>query len=173
MTRYWLRPGFAQASGAGRLGSLAATLSAGSVVQVLAATAGFVTVPLLVTELGAPAYGVLTVILSLSPWLTIVDAAIHPATRLLVGESRDAGEASAPRSLRTSALRMALKVVTLNLGTVLVGVLVLPLVALLGAGGVATRSELVVAIMVFALPIIGSGPGAVYLGALEGVGRTV
>lgn len=167
------RTSFTHANGVGRLGSLSVTLGAGSVIQLFGALAGFVTVPLLVNALGPSAFGVLVVVVSLAPWLTLVDGALYPATRLLVGESRTSGRVTAPSTLLRSALRVALKIAGMNLATLLVGVAVVPLVALFGSQGIASRSELVLAILAFSMPIIASGPGGVYLGALEGVGRTV
>ncbi|RYU13351.1 hypothetical protein [Nocardioides iriomotensis] len=143
-------------------------------MQVLGALAGFVTLPVLVHALGAPAFGVLVVVVSLAPWLTVIDGALYPATRLLVGESREGSDAYvAPRQLMRSALRLALRIACMNLATLVIAVVVLPLVALFGSQGVADRGELVAAILAFSLPIVASGPGGVYLGALEGVGRTV
>jgi O-antigen/teichoic acid export membrane protein len=169
-----MRAGFAESHGAGRLGSLPATLGAGSTVQLLGALAGFVTVPILVRALGSQAFGVLVVVVSLAPWLTVVDGALYPATRLLVGESRNGGDAlKASPALLRSALRLALKIASTNLATLVVSVLVLPLVMLFGSQGIADRDELVLAILAFSLPIVASGPGGIYLGALEGVGRTV
>jgi O-antigen/teichoic acid export membrane protein len=169
-----MRAGFAESHGAGRLGSLSATLGAGSTVQLLGALAGFVTVPILVQALGSQEFGVLVVVVSLAPWLTVVDGALYPATRLLVGESRDGGDAlKASPALLRSALRLAFKIASVNLGTLVVSVVVLPLVALFGSRGIADREELVLAILAFSLPIVASGPGGIYPGALEGVGRTV
>lgn len=165
--------GFASTGGAGPLGSLVATLGVGSSVQVLGALAGFVTLPILVHALGSPRFGVLVVVVSLAPWLTVIDGALYPATRLLVGEARSGDRYTAPVSLLRSARRLAIKVACLNIGTLILGLGVLPLVALFGSGGIASRSELVVAVLAFSVPIIASGPGGVYLGALEGVGRTV
>ena len=173
MTSRWFRSDFARTSGAGKLGSLSFTLGAGSTVQVLGALAGFLTLPVLVKALGSPSFGVLVVVVSLAPWLTMIDGALYPTTRLLVGEIREEGGYSAPRGLMRAAFRLALKIAAMNLGTLLLGLLVLPLVSLFGSHGVADRGELVAAILLFSLPIIASGPGGVYLGALEGVGRTV
>lgn len=173
MTRRWFRLGFAQASGAGRFGSFGATLGAGSAIQLLGAVAGFVTVPILVSALGGPSFGVLVVIASLGPWLTLVDGALHPATRLLVGESREDGRVAVPRGLLHSAIRLAAKVAAANMATLTLALVGLPLVALFGSEGVADHRDLVVAVMAFAVPVIVSSPGAVYLGALEGSGRTV
>ena len=167
------RLGFARADGTGRLGSLSATLGVGSTIQVLGALAGFVTVPIQIHTLGPSSFGVLVVVVSLAPWLTLVDGALYPATRLLAGESRHAGRLTvAPRLIR-SALHLALRIAAMNIVTLALGLLVLPLVAMFGSQGVADRSDLVLAIVCFALPILVSGPGGVYLGALEGVGRTV
>jgi O-antigen/teichoic acid export membrane protein len=145
----------------------------GSSVQVLGALAGFVTLPIVVHALGSARFGVLVVVVSLAPWLTVIDGALYPATRLLVGEARSGDRFTAPVGLLRSARRLAVKVACLNLSTLVLGLFVLPLVSLFGSGGIADRSELVVAILAFSIPIIASGPGGVYLGALEGVGRTV
>ncbi|CAN5632180.1 hypothetical protein BH10ACT10_BH10ACT10_02950 [soil metagenome] len=168
------RLGFGSTEGVGRLGSLSATLGAGSGVQLLGALAGFVALPLQINALGSSAFGVLVVVVALAPWLTLIDGALYPATRLLVGESRQLGDAfTAPYGLLRSAFRMALKIAVGNVATLTLGLVILPLVAIFGSRGVSDRRELVLAILVFALPIIASGPGGVYLGALEGVGRTV
>lgn len=173
MTAHWFRPGFSRATGAGRLGSLSATLGAGSSIQVLGALAGFITLPILVATLGGSEFGVLVVVASLAPWLTLVDGALYPATRLLVGESRVGDRSGAPPGLMRSAFRLAIKIALTNLVTLLLGLVVLPLVALFGSSGIVSRSDLAIAVLVFALPIVASGPGGVYLAALEGVGRTV
>lgn len=171
MTRAWLRPSFANSPGAGALGSLRATLGVGTSVQILSALAGFVALPIIAQALGGSRFGVLVVVVSLAPWLTIIDGALYPTIRLLVGETRDARFA-APQGLLRSAVRFALRIAALNLGTLLMGLAVLPLVALFGSQGIADRHELIAAILAFALPIIASGPSGVFLGALEGVGRT-
>jgi O-antigen/teichoic acid export membrane protein len=174
VTRRSTRLGFSATEGVGRLGSLTATLGAGSAVQLLAAVAGFVAVPLQINALGPSTFGVLIVVASLAPWLTLIDGALYPSMRLLVGESRQRGDAfTAPHVLLRSASRLALKIAAGNLATLAVAVLVLPLVSIFGSRGVSDRGELAVAILAFALPVIASGPGVVYLGALEGVGRTV
>lgn len=167
------RSRFTHASPVGKLGSLTFTLGAGSTVQVASALAGFVALPVMVSALGPSLFGVLVVVVSLAPWLTVVDGALYPATRLLVGEAREGDRYSAPADLLRSAFRLALKIASLNTATLTVALLVLPLVALFGSAGAADRGELVLAIVCFAAPIILSGPGGVYLGALEGVGRTV
>lgn len=173
MKHLFKRPSFAQTPGAGPLGSLTATFSAGTLVQALGAVTGLVVIPVLVATLGTSRYGVLTVIVSLAPWLSIMDAALNPATRLLVGESRRGERLTAPRSLLTSASRVAYAVVASNLALLALGLLVLPMVAIFGASGVVDKGELSWAIALFALPVILSTPGAVHMGALEGVGRTV
>ena len=173
MSRKWSRLGFGDVEGVGRLGSLSATLGAGSTVQVLGALAGFVTLPIQINALGSPAFGVLVVVVSLAPWLTLIDGALYPSTRLLVGEARRGDQFTAPQAILRSAFRLALKIASMNLATLLVGLVVLPLVAIFGSRGITDRGDLVVAILAFSLPIIASGPGGVYLGALEGVGRTV
>ena len=168
------RLGFSTAEGVGRLGSLTATLGAGSVVQVLSALAGFIAIPIQIKALGSSAFGVLVVVVALAPWLTLIDGALYPSTRLLVGEARRRGDTfTAPHALLRSAFRMALKIAAGNLATLVIGLLVLPLVAIFGSQGVSDRQELVIAVLAFAIPVIASGPGGVYLGALEGVGRTV
>lgn len=167
------RLGFAHADGTGRLGSLSATLGVGSTIQLLGALAGFVTLPIQIHALGSSAFGVLVVVVSLAPWLTLVDGALYPATRLLVGESRHSGRLTVSYGLMRSALRLALRIAAMNIATLALGLLVLPLVTMFGSQGVADRSDLVLAIVCFAVPILVSGPGGVYLGALEGVGRTV
>lgn len=168
-----LRPAFGGEQGNGPLGSLSATLGSGTLIQILGAVAGFVVVPFLVGHLGPGTYGVLVVIVSLGPWLALVDSVLHPAVRLLVGESRFTGEALAPPTLVSRAFRVALKVAALNLGTLLLALVVLPLVSIFGASGVIGHGDLVAGILAFAVPVIVSSPGAVYVGALEGVGRTV
>lgn len=173
MRRLFTRPSFARAEGAGPLGSLSATLGAGSLVQVAGAIAGFVSLPILVHALGGPVFGVLVVVVSLAPWLTLIDGALYPTTRLLVGETREGGRFAAPTAILRSAFRLGVRVAVGNLGTLVIGLVLLPLVALFGAQGVVDRRDLALAILAFALPIIASGPGGVYLGALEGVGRTV
>ena len=173
MNRKWSRLGFGDVEGVGRLGSLSATLGAGTTVQVLGALAGFVALPIQINALGSPAFGVLVVVVSLAPWLTLIDGALYPSTRLLVGEARRGDQFTAPQAILRSAFRLALKIASMNLATLLVGLVVLPLVAIFGSRGITDRGDLVVAILVFSLPIIASGPGGVYLGALEGVGRTV
>ena len=173
MSRRFLRQSFALAGPGDRFGGLIPTLGAGSTIQLLAAVAGFVTIPIIVRALGSSGFGVLVVVVSLAPWLTLIDGALYPATRLLVGESRGEGTYSAPVELLRSAFRIALKIAAMNAATLVFGLTVLPLVALFGAQGVATRGELVLAVLGFSLPVIASGPGGIYLGALEGVGRTV
>lgn len=165
--------GFGHAGSAGRLGGLFPTLSAGSVVQVAATLAGLATIPLLVHQLGSAAFGVLVVVVSLAPWLTLIDGALYPATRLLVGEARQDSQDLAPQPLLRAAFRMAVKIAAANAVTLTTMLVLLPLVALFGSAGVADRGDLMLALLLFALPIIVSGPGGIYLGALEGVGRTV
>lgn len=143
-------------------------------IQLAGALAGFLTLPILVHALGSAAFGVLVVVVSLAPWLTLVDGALYPTTRLLVGESRVRGDQHvAPAGLLRSAFRLALKIAAMNVVTLVMAVIVLPLVALFGSQGVADREQLVAAVLLFSLPVILSGPGGIYLGALEGVGRTV
>jgi O-antigen/teichoic acid export membrane protein len=165
--------GFGDAGQAGRLGGLLPTLSAGTLVQVASTLAALATIPVLVHALGASRFGVLIVVVSLAPWLTLIDGALYPTTRLLVGEARTDGVQLAPQTLLREAFRLAIRIAAANAATLGVAVIVLPLVALFGAEGVATRGELVMAILLFAAPIVASGPGGIYLGALEGVGRTV
>lgn len=173
MSRPRPRSGFAQAAGGGRFGGLVPTLGAGSAIQALSALAGLATIPIIVLSLGASSFGVLVVVVSLAPWLTLVDGALYPTTRLLVGESRSTEGFTAPRKLLRAAFRLALRIAAMNAATLVVALVVLPLVALFGSEGVATRGELALAVLGFSLPVIVSGPGGVYLGALEGVGRTV
>lgn len=168
-----MNKGFGHSGAAGKLGGLLPTLSAGSVVQLASAAAALATIPVLVHELGAAGFGVLIVVVSLAPWLTLVDGALYPTTRLLVGEARDEGRYLAPPHLLRAAFRMSVKIAAANLVTLITALVVLPLVALFGSRGVAGRGELVMAVLLFALPLVLSGPGGIYLGALEGVGRTV
>ena len=165
--------GFGDAGQHGRLGGLLPTLSAGSFVQLASTVAALATIPVLVHELGGPRFGVLIVVVSLAPWLTLIDGALYPTTRLLVGEARTNGLQLAPQSLLREAFRLAIRIVAANAASLGVAVILLPLVALFGSEGVANRDELVLAVLLFAAPIVASGPGGIYLGALEGVGRTV
>lgn len=142
-------------------------------MQILGALAGFVTLPIVIKALGSPTFGVLVVVVSLAPWLTLVDGALYPTARLLIGESRADDRPTAHPALMRSMFRLALKIAAANVATLVLGLLVLPLVMLFGSQGVADREEIVLAVVAFALPILISGPGGIYLGALEGVGRTV
>ena len=173
MIRRLLRPSFAHAGGGGRFGGLVPTLGAGTTIQVLVTFAGFVTIPIIVTALGSSSFGILVVVVSLAPWLFLVDGALQTATRLLVGESRTDHRNTANAALLHSTSRLAVKIAVINLAVLALGLVVMPLVSLFGADGVATRQELALAVLCFAIPVIASGPGGVYLGALEGVGRTV
>ena len=148
-------------------------MGAGSVVQLLSALAGLAAIPVIVHALGTSRFGVLVVIVSLAPWLTLVDGALYGLTRLLVGEYRSGASSAVPRGLMRRLFRRVIAIAAGNAATLAVGLLVLPLVALFGADGVAERRELVLAVLCFAAPVILSGPGGIYLGALEGVGRTV
>ena len=164
-------PGFA--TGQGRYGAMLPTLGAGSMIQLLAALAGLATLPVIIRSIGSSSFGVLVVVVSLAPWLTLIDGALYPTIRLLVGESRRPGQFTASPRLLSSAFRLAIKIATANFATLVLAIVVLPLVSLFGSHGIAGRGELALAIACFAVPIIASGPGGVYLGALEGVGRTV
>lgn len=171
MTRGWRRPTLGSSSDAGVFGGLIATLGIGSSIQILSALAGFLILPILTSSLGGSRFGVLVVVVSLAPWLTLIDGALYPTTRLLVGEGRGPGYA-APRGLLRSAVRLALKIAAFNFSTLLIALVALPLVALFGSQGVVDRRELVAAVLAFALPVILTGPSGIFLGALEGVGRT-
>lgn len=160
-------------SSANRYGSLLSTLGAGVSVQLLSSAAGLAVLPVIVRALGTSRFGVFVVVVSLGPWLTLVDGALYPATRLLVGESRRPGTVAANSTLLESARALALRIVAFNLAAVIVCLASLPLVALLGGGNVASHGELVRDIALFAAPVILTGPGGIFLGALEGVGRTV
>ena len=165
--------GFAQANPHGAFGALSTTLGAGAIVQGLAALAGFAVLPILIQDLGSAAFGVLVVIVSLGPWLTIVDGALYPSTRLVVGELRGAAGGGAPAPLLRSARRFAYRVMAANAIVVVLCLAVLPVETLFGAEGTVPFPELLAAVALFTLPVIATGPGGVYLGALEGVGRTV
>ena len=173
MVKQGAKHGFAQATAHGALGALPTTLGAGAVVQGLAALAGFAVLPILIENLGSAAFGVLVVIVSLGPWLTIVDGALYPSTRLVVGELRGVAGGGAPAPLLRSARRFAFRIMAANAAIVVLCLVVLPLETLLGAEGTVPLPELLASVALFTLPVIATGPGGVYLGALEGVGRTV
>lgn len=157
----------------GHFGSLRATLGAGTIVQGISALAGFAVIPVLVHELGSAEFGVLIVIVALGPWLMVLDGALYPATRLIVGELRTENRFKASVDLLRAARGKALKIMALSAVLLLACVAALPLVSMLGLEGVVSPPTFGAAVTVFALPIIASGPGGLYLGALEGVGRTV
>lgn len=165
--------GFGGTGAHGWLGSLRWTLGVGSTVQFLSALAGFASLPIIIGHLGSAEFGILVVITSLAPWLTLLDGAIQPATRLLVGESRGRGSARASRSLLGSSLRFALVVAATNAGILALSLAVLPIMRWFGAVGVVDFRTLATSIAAFCIVIIASGPGGVFLGALEGVGRGV
>lgn len=166
-------PGLSSASPHGALGALHTTLGAGLLLQGLAAVASFVVVPILVSALGSARFGVLTVIMSFGPWLIVIDTGLQASIRLLSGEFRGAAQGRAPAALLRRGKWFAACAMALNAGLVLVAAFALPLDQLLGIRGVVSTPELVTALMAFAVVIIISSPGAVILGALEGVGRTV
>ncbi len=166
-------PGFSAANPHGVRGGLPRTFGAGALVQGLAALAGFAVLPIMVRDLGSAAFGVLLVIVSLGPWLSLIDGALYPATRILSGELRGVHEGAVPRSLLASAVRLAWRIMAINALLLAAALALLPSYSLLGADGVLPWRAVLLAVVVFAAPVIASGPGGVYLGALEGVGRTV
>lgn len=165
--------GFAEDNPHGARGGLPRTFGAGALVQGLAALAGFAVLPIIVHDLGSAAFGVLIVIVSLGPWLSLIDGALYPATRILSGELRGAHDGTAPPSLLASGVRLAWRIMVGNALLLTAAVAFVPISSLLGARGVVSPQELALAVVMFATPVIASGPGGVYLGALEGVGRTV
>jgi O-antigen/teichoic acid export membrane protein len=134
--------------------------------------AGLVALPILVDALGSGRFGALVVVVSLAPWLTLVDGALSPATRLLVGELDPVSNGGVPRALLRNARSLAIRFAAGNACVLALGLLVLPLLALFGSPDGIDRRDLVAAILAFAIPILLSGSGWVYLGALEGIGRT-
>jgi O-antigen/teichoic acid export membrane protein len=163
--------GFVRPGEHGWRGSLHGTLGAGSSVQFLSALAGFASLPLTVGAVGSAEFGVLIVITSLAPWLTIVDLAVQSVTRLFVGEARAGGPARAPTALLRSSLAFSLKAAGASALVVTVCLLFLPVMRWFGAEGVVDPTTLVMSIGVFCVIIIAGMPGGVFLGALEGVGR--
>ncbi len=148
-------------------------MGAGTVVQGLSALAGFAVLPILVQDLGSATFGALVVIVSLGPWLMVLDGALYPATRILVGEGREGSQARASNSLLRDARSMAFRVMAFNIVVVAGCLVALPLTELFGLESSVGPVEFSASVALFSLPIIASGPGGLYLGALEGVGRTV
>ncbi len=164
---------FATSNAYGALGTLRSTLASGGFIQILAALAGFAAVPLLIADLGSQSFGALVVIVSLGPWLIVVDGALSQATRLVAGEQRSGSQHRAPVWLLASARRIALGITAVNLALVVAAFTWAPLLDLMGSPEDLTAAQVTWATAAFALPIVASTPGAYCLGALEGVGRTV
>lgn len=158
---------------AGRFGGLSATAGAGAIVQVASTVASLVTIAVLVRHLGAEQFGILVVVVALAPWLLLADGALYPTTRLLAAESRSPTTFLIPRSLVVTASRLAAVLALVVVMTVVLAACLLPLTRLFEGSVTATEDELRSAILVFAVPVVLSGPGGVRLGALEAVGRTV
>lgn len=167
------RRGLANDSPHGVLGAAHTTLAAGLVLQGLAALASFLVIPMLVSTLGSARFGVLSVIISLGPWLIVLDTGLQSAMRLLVGEVRTSSQGRAPVRLIRRGYLISLLAILLNAALATSALVLLPVQRLFGAEGIVPPSELLLAIGIFAAAVISSSPGAVILGALEGVGRTV
>lgn len=157
----------------GRFGGLSATAGAGAIVQVASTAAALVTVAVLVRYLGAAQFGILVVVVALTPWLLLADGALYPTTRLLAGESRSRTTFVIPRSLVVTASRLAALLALVVVTAVGLAVCLLPLAWLFGGSVTVTEGEIRAAVLVFAVPVVLSGPGGVSFGALEAVGRTV
>lgn len=150
--------------------AIALTVLAYGASQVLIATAAIVRIPLLVSELGAPAFGVFMVILGLWPWFNACWDAIRQATRVRALD--ELGRGNAPHSAVASMSRVTTRWALITLA-VSVALAVSPVLTHMGSRASVSADETRGACVLLGLVAAAGIKIAPRAGLLEAEGRTV